>query len=114
MCIRDRYRSTRRAKSGESFFVGHADDPFFVDLGGIFDLGDSPRQSGKNLDNLACKNVSAICIEIPISDVINWKASKTPASILDPNYVVGIWAVSYTHLDVYKRQHEDKPFLAKC
>ncbi len=86
------FNSTRRAKTGESFYIGHADDPFFVDLGGIFDLGDSPRQSGKNLDNLACKNVSAICIEIPISNVINWRAPKTPVSILDPNYVVGIWA----------------------
>lgn len=84
--------STRFAKTGERFFIGHADDPFFVDLGGIFDLGDSPRQSGKNIDNLACKNVSAICLEIPIDNVINWRASKTPSSILDPNYVVGVWA----------------------
>ncbi len=34
------------ATTGETVFAGPADDPFFVDLGGIFDLGDSPRQDG--------------------------------------------------------------------
>ena len=34
------------AASGEKVFCGTADDPFFVDLGGVFDLGDLPRQGG--------------------------------------------------------------------
>ncbi|TAE52781.1 MAG: DUF4331 domain-containing protein, partial [Bacteroidetes bacterium] len=33
------------ASTGEKVFCGPADDPFFVDLGGIFDLGNSPRQN---------------------------------------------------------------------
>ena len=39
-------RSFRNAFTGERVFAGPVDDPFFVDLGGIFDLGDAPRQMG--------------------------------------------------------------------
>ena len=55
------------ASTGERVFVGPVDDPFFVDLGGIFDLGDAPRQNGQPRDGLACMNVSAIAIQVPIS-----------------------------------------------
>ena len=76
---------------GERVFVGSVDDPFFVDLGGIFDLGDAPRQSGNPQDGIACLNVSAICIQIPIHRVV--KSSATgPDNILDPDFAVGIWA----------------------
>src|SRR5688572_14638945 len=47
----------RTASTGEKVFAGTSDDPFFVDLGGIFDLGDAPRQSGTPLDGLKCLNV---------------------------------------------------------
>ena len=44
--------------SGEKVFAGPVDDPFFVDLGGIFDLGDAPRTDGTQpKDHLKCKNV---------------------------------------------------------
>jgi len=33
---------------GERVFAGPVDDPFFVDLGGIFDLGNAPRQPNLN------------------------------------------------------------------
>lgn len=78
--------------TGEKVFAGPTDDPFFVDLGGIFDLGDSPRQVGKAIDGLACLNVSAIAIQVPISTLLKKGASTTPANILDPNYVIGVWA----------------------
>jgi hypothetical protein len=35
--------SLRTLPSGERVFCGPSDDPFFVDLGGVFDLGDMPR-----------------------------------------------------------------------
>ncbi len=78
--------------TGETVFAGPTDDPFFVDLGGIFDLGDAPRQNGKAVDGLACYNVSAIAIQIPIETLLKAGASSTPSNILDPNYVVGFWA----------------------
>lgn len=80
------------AATGERVFVGPVDDPFFVDLGGVFDLGDLPRQNGQARDGLACKNVSAIAIQVPIGFLLKKGASKKPANILDPNYVIGVWA----------------------
>ena len=80
------------AATGERVFVGPVDDPFFVDLGGVFDLGDLPRQNGQARDGLACKNVSAIAIQVPIGFLLKKGAPKKPANILDPNYVIGVWA----------------------
>jgi len=80
------------ASTGEQVFAGPTDDPFFVDLGGIFDLGDAPRQAGKPVDGLACMNVSAIAIQVPISTLLKAGAPATPTNILDPDYVIGIWA----------------------
>ncbi len=80
------------ATSGESVFAGPTDDPFFVDLGGIFDLGDAPRQDGTPVDGVACYNVSAIAIQVPISTLLKAGAPATPTSILDSDYVIGVWA----------------------
>jgi hypothetical protein len=81
------------ASSGEKVFCGPVDDPFFVDLGGIFDLGDAPRQMGMPQDGVACKNVSTIVIQVPISTLQKDGLSVSSAtSILDPNFVIGVWA----------------------
>src|ERR1043165_2356916 len=40
------------ATTGERVFAGPVDDPFFVDAGGIFDLGDNPRTSGSKPQDL--------------------------------------------------------------
>ena len=80
------------ASTGETVFAGSTDDPFFVDLGGIFDLGDSPRQEGSPTDALACYNVSALAIQVPISTLLKAGAAAEPANILDADYVIGVWA----------------------
>ena len=80
------------ASTGETVFAGSTDDPFFVDLGGIFDLGDAPRQDGTPVDGLACYNVSAIAIQVPISTLLKEGAPVTPTNILDSDYVIGVWA----------------------
>ncbi len=82
------------ASSGEKIFCGPTDDPFFVDLGGIFDLGDSPRQNGgKVRDAIARTNVHAICIEVPISSLQKaGKSAAQAANILDGDFVIGVWA----------------------
>lgn len=84
--------ATVYAATGERVYVGPSDDPFFVDLGGAFDLGDLPRQNGDARDGLACKNVSAIAIQVPITYLLKKGASRIPANILDPNHVIGVWA----------------------
>jgi hypothetical protein len=84
------------ATSGEKVYCGPADDPFFVDLAGAFDLGGfRPQGNPTNApkDGLARFNVSTIAIKVPIT--VLQKNNKTAAQslhILDPDYVVGIWA----------------------
>jgi len=78
--------------TGETVFAGPVDDPFYVDLGGVFDLGNSPRQNGESRDGLARYNVHTLALKIPISTLLKEGAPETPTSILDADYVIGIWA----------------------
>ena len=80
------------ASTGETVFAGPTDDPFFVDLGAIFDLGDSPRQLERSRDGLAKYNVHTIAIQVPRSTLLKEGAPTTPTSILDGDYVIGVWA----------------------
>lgn len=77
---------------GTKIFCGPVDDPFFTDLGAIFDLG-GVRSAADARDGLARKNVHTIVMQIPIE-----KLSKTgmpvadAKNILDPDYIIGVWA----------------------
>lgn len=84
------------ASTGEKVYCGPSDDPFFVDLGGIFDLGQT-RAGGSGADapkdGLKCKNVHVIALQIDIADL--QKDGKTvgqATNILDPDFVIGVWA----------------------
>ena len=84
------------ATSGETVYCGPADDPFFVDLGGIFDVGQT-RAGGTGVnapkDGLKCKNVHVIALKIPINMLQkNGLGVAQASSILDPNFVIGVWA----------------------
>jgi hypothetical protein len=81
------------AGTGEKIYCGPADDPFFVDLGGVFDLGDLPRQSARSRDGLARYNVHSICLLVDIATLQkDHKPVTRCATILDPDYVIGVWA----------------------
>lgn len=86
--------SIATANSGEKVFCGTSDDPFFVDLGGIFDLGDAPRTTGtQSIDGLKCLNVSTIALQVDIASLQkDHKSASQAANILDPDYVIGVWA----------------------
>jgi len=80
---------------GGQVFCGPSDDPFFVDLGGIFDLGDAPRQNNGGVvrDGLAKFNTHTIALKIPVSVLQKDGLGVSSAStILDPNFVIGVWA----------------------
>ncbi len=80
---------------GGQVFCGPSDDPFFVDLGGIFDLGDAPRQTNNNIvrDGLAKFNTHSIAIKIPVAILQkDGLGISSATSILDPNFVIGVWA----------------------
>ncbi len=81
--------------TGEKVFCGPADDPFFVDLGGIFDLGNAPRQGENPRDGLGYYNCHTIAIQIPINMLQKDGLGADDAeNILDGNYVIGVWASS--------------------
>ena len=82
------------ASTTERVYCGSAEDPFYVDLGGIFDLGDAPRTTGsRSQDGLKCLNVSSIVMEVGISVLQkNRREIKEAKNILDPNYIIGVWA----------------------
>ena len=83
------------ATTGERVFAGPIDDPFFVDLGGAFDLGGfrNPGATDPKIDGLAKYNVHSLVLEIPITTLQKTGQPLSAAvNILDPNYVIGIWA----------------------
>jgi len=84
--------SIMTASTGEKVYCGPADDPFFVDLGGVFDLGDLPRQNSQSRDGLGFFNVHSIAIQVPIATLRKTGAPGTPTNILDGDYTIGVWA----------------------
>lgn len=100
----------KTANTGEKVFCGPVDDPFFVDLGGIFDLGDAPRQGPTNSeDGLKCLNVSTIALEVDVKTLQkDRKSVNQAANILDPNFVIGVWAsASRQKITVLKDINDD-------
>ncbi len=83
--------ATATGAGGETIFCGPVDDPFFADLGGIFDLANIRATSAR--DGLAKKNVHTIALSIPIATLQKTGKDVTQAtSILDPDFVIGVWA----------------------
>ena len=84
---------------GVTTFAGQRDDPFFADLGAIFDLGGLrpfneahliPLATDVGEDALSSFNVNTIAIQVPIMDLTNdGEAVSAPDAA---NAVVGIWA----------------------
>ncbi|MFD1872343.1 DUF4331 domain-containing protein [Hymenobacter bucti] len=77
---------------GEQVFCGSSDDPFYVDLGAIFDLaGLRPNRGAR--DGLARYNVHSIALSIPVATLQkSGQPAASAANILDGNYVIGVWA----------------------
>lgn len=71
-------------------FAGPRDDPFYVDLGAVFDLAGLRSVIGGNpRDSVSFMNVNMIAIEIPLT-VANGGAVTTGTP--DTDQTVGIWA----------------------
>jgi len=77
---------------GEQIYCGPADDPFFADLGAIFDLAGLRVNQGAR-DGLSQYNVNSIVLSVPIATLQKTNQPVSAAtSILDPDYVIGVWA----------------------
>jgi hypothetical protein len=79
-------------------FAGPRDDPFFVDLGSIFDLGALrplnslhllPLDTGKGVDGVSGYNVHTIAIQVPIDQLTADHQGTHDAK--DPNAVIGVY-----------------------
>lgn len=76
--------------SFEKIFCGQVEDPFFADIGGIFDLG-GVRAGAR--DGLAVKSVHSIVLQVPISSLQkDGLAVNSATNILDGRFVIGVWA----------------------
>jgi Domain of unknown function (DUF4331) len=87
--------------SGEVVFAGQRNDPFFVDLGSIFDLGDLrpfqnlhliPTAAAPGVDATKALNIHAIAIQIPISALT--ADGSVPSDPMSAISVLGIWGAA--------------------
>ncbi len=102
------------ASTGEKVFCGPVDDPFFVDLGGVFDLGQTriPGAPGADAarDGVAGFNVHAIALQIPISTLQkDGKDAELAANILDGDFVIGVWSATSRRAVTTLRTDGGKP-----
>ena len=78
---------------GGRVFVGPRDDPFYIDLGSIFDtLNLRSITSTGGYDYLSGLNVHSIAIEVPISDLT--RDGQVPSDPTDPKAVIGAWTTA--------------------
>jgi hypothetical protein len=91
---------------GGKVFAGQRDDPFFADLGAIFDLAQlRTLHGGTGVDFLKGFNVHSIVLQVPISDVTACGCnSASPAAtqpaggpVANNNMVIGVWSSTYRH-----------------
>ncbi|MBI4551520.1 MAG: DUF4331 family protein [Candidatus Latescibacteria bacterium] len=77
-------------------FAGQRDDPFFVDLGAVFDLltirPGAPGNQGFGIDGLGGYNCHAIAIQTPISKLT--RTGAAPSGAADSVAVIGVWSTA--------------------
>jgi hypothetical protein len=87
------------ADGGVKVFVGARCDPFFVDLGMIFDLvdlenrGKAPFKGIGGNNDVAGYNVQTLALSIPITSLTANGTAPTLTS--DPNAIIGAWTAAY-------------------
>lgn len=98
---------------GGHVFAGPRDDPFWVDLGAIFDLAQlrpvaNPASTMKIRDSLAYMNVHSIALEIPLT-IANGGAS--PVAGPHAAQTVGVWAsASRRKATLVRKSGQDEHF----
>ncbi len=85
------------AKSGTKVFAGQRDDPFYADIGGIFDLlGFRSAPPGAfetgGVDGLKGYSVNTIALQVPITQLTGTKG--VPTDVNDTNSVVGVYSTA--------------------
>ena len=105
----------RGVAGGGKTFVGPVDDPFFVDLGAVFDginidkpgrpnIGLGNQGGGK--DDVAGYNTHAFVLQVPESEVT--RDGKAVSAADAGNAVVGVWATTERRRITVRRHHGAK------
>ncbi|MEO5646421.1 MAG: DUF4331 family protein [Candidatus Paceibacterota bacterium] len=80
---------------GAKVFAGQSDDPFFVDLGGLFDLlsvRKLPGNNGGGVNTTKGYNVHSLALQVPIADLTS--THNIPASATSDGAVIGVWTTA--------------------
>jgi hypothetical protein len=101
---------------GIKAFAGQRDDPFFVDLGSIFDLAglrplnglhDIPLSPSDGVDGVSGYNTHTIAMQVPITQLTRNHAM--PSGPSDPNAVIGVYAsASRRHIRILQKDGTPK------
>jgi Domain of unknown function (DUF4331) len=101
---------------GVTVFAGQRNDPFFVDLGSIFDLGDLrpfqnlhliPTAAAPGVDATKTLNIHTIAIQVPIGDLT--ANGSVPTDVMSAASVLGIWgAASRRKMRVVDAANDEK------
>jgi hypothetical protein len=93
--------AVRTLDNGMKVFAGQRDDPFYVDLGSIFDLGGLrpfntfhliPLDAESGVDGLGGFNTNTIAIRVPLRQLT--RDHELPTGPNDKQAVLGIWATA--------------------
>ncbi|HEY7295281.1 MAG TPA: DUF4331 domain-containing protein, partial [Dehalococcoidia bacterium] len=76
---------------GGKFFAGQRADPFFVDLGAVFDLLQVRPMAAVN--TLKGSNVHTIALQLPISAITS--DGQTPTDPKAGDAIIGVWTAAY-------------------
>jgi Domain of unknown function (DUF4331) len=84
--------------NGQTVFAGQRNDPFFVDIGSIFDVADlrpfqelhlAPLAATSGVDTLETLNVHSIAIQVPIQELT--VDGSVPKNVMSKKSVLGVW-----------------------
>jgi hypothetical protein len=108
--------------NGGKVFAGQRDDPFFVDLGSVFDLAGLrpfnpfhliPLPADAGRDALRAFNVHTIALQVPITDLTF--DHKMPTGAADPRAIIGVYSsASRQQVTVLREDGNDResgPFV---
>lgn len=94
-----RAEAVQSLPNGITVFAGQVDDPFYVDLGSVFDLAGLrpfnpahilPLPAASGVDGVGGFNTHAIAIQVPIDRLT--RDRQLPTGPTDPDAVLGIYA----------------------
>ncbi len=95
--------ATQSLGTGRMVFAGQRSDPFYVDLGSVFDLGTlrpfqkfhayNKQDAAAGINGLQGLNVHTIALQVPIAELS--KNGLPPTDIRSPNSCIGVWSSTF-------------------